>query len=117
MSKIIHINNKEDFNREVITKSETVPVMVDFWAGWCAPCKAMNPILEEFAENHPEIVVVKVDVEDDEGISTHYDISSIPTILLFMNQGTKNRIIGAKSYSSLESEITSKIKKGEKKSI
>jgi thioredoxin 1 len=116
MSNIIHINTKEKFNRDVIMKSDTTAVLVDFWADWCGPCKIMNPILEEFAKNHPEITVVKIDVENDGGISQHYDIASIPTMLLFMDRGPRSRIIGAKSYVSLESDIAGKVKKWKKKS-
>lgn len=115
MSKIIHVNSKDAFNREVILASDTTPVLVDFWADWCAPCKAMNPILEKFAQEHPEVKVVKVDTERDGGISEHYDVTSIPTMLLFMDRGPRTRIIGARSYGYLESDVTGLVRKWKKK--
>lgn len=116
MSKIIHINDKDTFNKEVILYSDHSPVLVDFWAEWCGPCKVMNPIFKAFAEKHPEIRVVKVNVEEDGGISQFYDISSIPTMLLFMDRGPRNRIIGAKSFGNLEMEIQKAIERWEKQS-
>jgi thioredoxin len=115
MTKIIHVNSKEAFNREVILASDTTPVLVDFWADWCAPCKAMNPILDKFAAEHPEIRVVKVDTERDGGISEYYDVSSIPTMMLFMDRGPRTRIMGARSYGYLESDILGLVRKWKKK--
>lgn len=115
MTKIIHVNSKEAFNREVILASDTIPVLVDFWADWCAPCKAMNPILDKFAADHPEIRVVKVDTERDGGIAEHYNITSIPTMMLFLDRGPKNRIMGARSYGYLESDILGLVRKWNKK--
>lgn len=116
MTKIIHVSSKDAFNKEVILQSDKQPVLVDFWADWCGPCKAMNPVFKAYAEKHPEIRVVKVDVENDGGIAEHYDISSIPTMMLFMDRGPRNRMIGAKNYGALELEIEKSVERWNKQS-
>ncbi|HJN37352.1 MAG TPA: thioredoxin [Gammaproteobacteria bacterium] len=102
MSEIFSIN-KLTFEDEVL-KSKT-PVLVDFWAEWCAPCKAMLPLVEEIAkEMTPHIKVVKVDVGDQENgypLATEYGIRGVPTFLLFIDGNPVASHIGAMDKKQL----------------
>ena len=61
-------------------------VIIDFWAEWCGPCKSFSPIYEEVSEKHPEIVFAKVNTEVEQGIAAHFQIRSIPTLMIFREQ-------------------------------
>jgi len=83
-----------------------VPVLVDFWAEWCAPCRAVAPILEEIAsEKSGRLRVVKLNVDDNPAIAQRLGIMSIPTLVLFANGQEKARIIGARAKEHLLRDI------------
>ena len=71
----------ETFDREVLG-SET-PVLVDFWASWCGPCKMLSPVVEQVAEERPEVKVCKVNVDDAQDLAARYGVMSIPTLAVF----------------------------------
>ena len=72
------------------------PVLVDFFATWCGPCKAMAPIIEEIADEHPEIDVYKLDIDENMDIAKKYGIMSIPTCIVFKNGEQACQIIGSR---------------------
>lgn len=76
--------NKEEF--ENILKDSTLPVVCDFWATWCGPCRMLAPVLDELSEEYSDkAVFVKVDVDDNEELAAKYEIRSIPDVIVFKN--------------------------------
>ena len=95
--------NAKDFEQEVLEAKETV--LVDFWAPWCGPCRMQAPILEKFAEENPGIKVVKVNVDDNQELAMEYNISSIPSLLVFNNGEAVDFAVGLQSKSALENLV------------
>lgn len=85
--------NSQNFEAEVL-KSD-IPVLVDFWAPWCGPCKALNPILEKVeAEVAGRVKIVKVNIDESPDVSSRYSIMSIPTLLVFKDGEVVNQLVG-----------------------
>lgn len=89
---VINLNEK-NFEEEV-TKSEK-PVLIDFWASWCGPCKMVSPLVDQLAEEHSEYKFCKVNVDEEESLAIKFGIMSIPTLIIFKNGEQKAKQIGA----------------------
>ena len=96
---VIRVTDK-NFQKEVMG-CET-PVVVDFWADWCGPCRALLPVIEEFANAHHEIKVCKVNVDEEEELSAKFEIMSVPTILVFKEGKITNSSSGVKTVQQIE---------------
>ncbi|MGO9248166.1 MAG: thioredoxin [Solirubrobacteraceae bacterium] len=92
-----------NFDAEVI-ESET-PVLVDFWAPWCGPCRVVAPVLEEIAGERPDLRIVKLNVDDNQQTAAKYQVLSIPTMILFKNGSPAKTIVGAYPKKKLEAEL------------
>jgi len=86
-------------------KIEKDIVVVDFWAPWCGPCRQMNPVIEKFAKNNPNIVVAKLNVDESPDIAGKYNIMSIPTIIVFKDGEPAEQIMGVVTEKVLSDKV------------
>ncbi len=104
MSELTKALTDSTFDEEIGSAEE--PVLVDFWAEWCGPCKLIEPVLEEIAEeNKGRLRVSKVNVDDNLDIVRRFDVMSIPTLILFKDGEPQVRLVGAKGKAQLLQEI------------
>jgi thioredoxin 1 len=89
---VIELNAK-NFEQEVLKSDK--PVLVDFWASWCGPCKMVSPVVDALAEEHPEYKFCKVNVDDEEELAIKFGIMSIPSLFIFKNGENVKKSVGA----------------------
>ena len=85
---------KENFQTEVMESDK--PVLLDFWASWCGPCRMVSPILDEIANEHPEIKVGKINVDEQRELAAQFNVMSIPTLVVVKDGKVTNQTVGAR---------------------
>jgi thioredoxin 1 len=101
------INTLSDTTFDELIGGSDAPVLVDFWAEWCGPCKMIAPILEEIAgEQAGKVQIAKVNVDDHPDLAMRFDVMSIPTLILFKDGEAQKRLIGAKGKGQLLEELS-----------
>lgn len=104
-----HVNDN-DFNSEVLTSDK--PVLVDFWATWCGPCKMLAPVMETVAENlDPDVKVVKMDIDENPVTPSTYGVTSIPTLILFKGGKPVGQMVGFRPAEQIESLVKDALNK------
>jgi thioredoxin 1 len=92
-----------NFQAEVIESEK--PVLVDFWAPWCGPCRVVAPVLEEIATERPDLRIVKLNVDENQQTAASFGVLSIPTLILFKNGQAAKTVVGAYPKKKLEAEL------------
>jgi len=92
-----------NFDAEVLEAEG--PVLVDFWAPWCGPCRVVAPVLEEIASERPELRIVKLNTDENQQTAAAFEVLSIPTLILFRNGQVAHKVIGAYPKTKLQAEL------------
>ena len=94
---------KDNFQTEVMEAKETV--LLDFWASWCGPCKMIGPIIDQIADERPDIKVGKVNVDDEQELAVQFKVMSIPTLIVIKDGKVVNQSLGAKPKAAILSML------------
>ncbi|MCC9655920.1 thioredoxin [Rhodopirellula halodulae] len=96
--------NDDNFDSEVLQSDS--PVLVDFWAPWCGPCRQIAPMIDELASENPGVKIGKVNIDDNPGAAQKFGINSIPTLLLFKNGEIADTFVGVRPKAALQDALT-----------
>jgi thioredoxin 1 len=99
----LHEVTDDTFKSEVLEADG--PVLVDFWAPWCGPCRLVHPVLEEIDAERDDLNIVSINIDENQQTATQYDVLSIPTLLLFKEGAIAKKVVGAKRKRELEAEL------------
>jgi thioredoxin 1 len=102
MATIIEVGD-HNFQAEVLESEQ--PVLVDFWAPWCGPCRVVAPVLEELANERSDLRIVKLNTDDNHQTAAQFEVLSIPTLILFRHGAVAKKVIGAYPKAKLEAEL------------
>lgn len=99
-------SNQENFNADVLVNSNERPVLVDFWAEWCGPCKSIAPVLEQLAVDYAgKLLVVKIDTDIEQALAQHFGIRSLPTMMIFRDGEVVQQLVGVQPASAIKSAL------------
>ena len=93
----------ENFAEEVLRSDR--PVLVDFWAAWCGPCRMLAPAVARLAEDHPEIKVCKVNIDEQPDLAAYFEVAAVPTLILFRGGDAVKKTMGYMPYSELQAFV------------
>jgi thioredoxin 1 len=104
MSETLKHVTDASFEADVVSSEK--PVLLDFWAPWCGPCRMMEPVLEEMATEYPNVTVAKLNVDENPATAMKFDVMSIPTLLVFKNGAIVKKLVGAMPKKRLVDELS-----------
>ena len=109
MSEDVVVTSDANFETDVLNSN--IPVLVDFWAAWCGPCRQLAPVIEELAKEYKDKVkVCKLDTEDNNTVPAKFGITAIPTLIIFKNGQAVNKMVGVKSKKDLKAILEAQLK-------
>ncbi|MDR1458344.1 MAG: thioredoxin [Puniceicoccales bacterium] len=100
--KIINLTS-DDF--EAVVGSSTKPVVIDFWATWCGPCRALSPVLDSIAEENDDVVVCKVDIDEEAKLAAKFDVTMIPTLIFFKDGKQTDKAVGGMTKTAILNKL------------